>query len=116
MENEHHRIERYDPILRNLLAWQLVAREGTDGDGSWQLVPEAQERLGQLARNSTPPEAGKLVYLDHRCADCQQRRPTRPHGAVFLCDACAELREVPAAATVSADGKPRRRRPLTRSR
>lgn len=118
MEHDTRRIERFDPILRNLLAWDLVTKEGSEGEESWRLVPDAEQRLSQLARSSTPPDIRKVVYLDHRCADCQQRRPTRPQGAVFLCDACRELRRAPARAKAPAQAvvATPRRRPLSRSR
>jgi hypothetical protein len=116
MDNDNHRIERFDPILRNLLAWQLVARPGTDAEGGWQLVPSAQQRLSELVRSSTPPDKRTVVYLDHLCADCHQRRPTRAVGGAFLCDPCRQLRSSPPAPVGEADGKPRRRRPLSRAR
>ncbi|HAM02826.1 MAG TPA: hypothetical protein DCQ30_11480 [Acidimicrobiaceae bacterium] len=104
MENQRHRIERFDALLRNLLAWQLVSNDGPGGDGGWQLVPEAQGRLDELNRSSALPDGERLVYLDHRCADCHQRLPTRSHQGLFLCEACLTRRTVQDTAAVADSG------------
>jgi ribosomal protein L37AE/L43A len=101
MENPRYRIERFDALLRNLLAWQLVSNDDPGGDGGWHLVPDAQRRLDELNRSSALPDAERLVYLDHRCADCHQRMPTRSRQGIFLCDACLTRRTVQGTAAVA---------------
>jgi len=123
MENPRYRIERFDALLRNLLAWQLVSNDDPGGDGGWQLVPDAQRRLDELNRSSALPDAERLVYLDHRCADCHQRLPTRSRQGLFLCDACSTRRTVQGttavadavAVAVAVAGAKRSRRGLSRA-
>jgi hypothetical protein len=82
---DDHPIERFDPLLRNLLGWGLV-EEG--GDGKWVLKTEASERLGSLARLARRPETSAVVYFGHFCAQCHASKPTRLLEGRFLCDAC----------------------------
>jgi len=114
MENPRYRIERFDALLRNLLAWQLVSNDDPGADGGWQLVPDAQRRLDELSRSAALPDADRLVYLDHRCADCHQRLPTRSRQGTFLCEACSTRRTAQATtataepAAVAGAKRPRR--------
>ncbi len=90
-------IETFDPLLRDLVCWGLVKRNEETNDAPWQLAPAAQKRLDELRPASTP-RAAAVVYLDHRCADCRQRGPTRIHQDCYLCEKCwAERQELPVA-------------------
>ncbi len=101
-------IERFDPLLRDLVTWDLVNR-GTRPH-SWKLTDAAQRRLEELVGWSAPVATEQMVYLDHRCADCQQHVRTRIHDGLYLCDGCAERRATPSAAVIPAAGKRRWRR------
>jgi hypothetical protein len=80
-------IQTFDPLLRDLVCWGLVARqEGTTGT-PWQLVPTAQQRLDELLPTGAPG-AVAVIYLGHLCADCHQRGTTRIHEECYLCDSC----------------------------
>ena len=85
-------IETFDPLLRDLICWGLVIRQEGTTDAPWQLVPAAQQRLAELQPTS-PPHAAAVVYLDHRCADCRQRGPTRMHEECYLCERCRAERQ-----------------------
>jgi hypothetical protein len=85
-------IETFDPLLRDLVCWGLVTRQEGTTEAGWQLVPAAQQRLGEL-QPASPPRAAAVVYLDHRCADCRQRRPTRIHEECYLCERCRAERQ-----------------------
>jgi hypothetical protein len=85
-------IETFDPLLRDLMCWGLVIRQEGAPDAPWQLVPAAQQRLAELQPTS-PPHAAAIVYLDHRCADCRQRGPTRMHEECYLCERCRAERQ-----------------------
>jgi hypothetical protein len=90
---EHsYRIETFDPLLRDLATWGLVVRSGSSAKPTWRLSTEAQHRLDELLRPAEPFAADRLVYLDHHCADCHQRGPTRLRGAEYVCDECAQRR------------------------
>lgn len=79
-----HSIEKFDPLLRDLVAWELVTRSET----GWELVEAAQRRLDQVAQSARPVSEESFVYLDHRCAKCQERRPTRLREGIYVCDSC----------------------------
>jgi hypothetical protein len=88
-------IETFDALLRDLLTWGLVEPVVTDNAAQrtvWQLTGAAQRRLTELAAPLGPCPAHKIVFLDHFCADCQERRLTRLHDGVYLCDDCAAAR------------------------
>jgi hypothetical protein len=36
----------------------------------------------------------RLVYFDHRCAECQLRRVTRLHQGVYVCETCLKRQGV----------------------
>ncbi|HMD45638.1 MAG TPA: hypothetical protein VKG43_05740 [Acidimicrobiales bacterium] len=89
---------RFDPILRQLLAAQLVV-SGTTGDGTatWRLTAAAAERLALLA--GPAPADDKVVYFSRHCERCGQRRPTRHRHDQYVCEECwseARLTEVTA--------------------
>ena len=85
-------IETFDPLLRDLVCWGLVARQDGMTETPWQLVPTAQQRLDELQPTGAP-QAGAIVYLDHICADCRKREPTRIHEDCYLCEKCWVERE-----------------------
>jgi hypothetical protein len=82
---DHHPIERFDPLLRNLLSWGLAYELE---DGTWALRPEVAERLSRLAQLTRRPETAAVVYFGHFCAACRTAGPTRMHDGRYLCDAC----------------------------
>jgi len=93
---DRHPIERFDPLLRNLLAWGLVEEAE---DGSWSMRQDASARLtqlGQLTRRDAPSE---VVYFGHACAICRSNGLTRRIGERYLCDGCRRTAEVAAVAT-----------------
>ena len=73
-----------DPLLRELLEFDVVERDVTAG--GWRLRESAQARLDQLAAPRPPAE--KIVFFGHRCGACGQLRPTRMRSQVLLCEAC----------------------------
>lgn len=89
---EEHPIERFDPLLRNMLAWNLVD-ESTDG--TWTLRPDVNERLTRLAQLTRRPETSAVVYFGHVCAACRTSGATRRYEGRYLCDACGRGLEQP---------------------
>lgn len=87
-----YRIQNFDPLLRDLVAWGLVVRSENEGESSWQLVDVVQRRLSELTRNHGPIGLDQLVYLDHKCADCGARGLTRLVDDVYLCAVCFDRR------------------------
>jgi hypothetical protein len=96
MDQPHYPIDRFDPLLRDLLWWGLVrpgrppagaGRSGA-GTGHWVLSEEAQRRLTELAPRLSQPQTDRVLYLDRMCTECHQRVPTRLVDGLFLCDAC----------------------------
>lgn len=86
-ERRDYPVERFDPLLRDLIGWGLVERADSETGPSWQLVGPAQRRLDELS----PPSASghdAVVYLDRRCADCRQRGLTRLRDESYVCDGC----------------------------
>jgi hypothetical protein len=96
-EGHFYRIETFDPLLRDLVAWGLVSRTEAEDGPSWELTDAAQRRLEEIIRPASPLDVDELVYLDHLCADCRFRGITKLHDGVYLCDACLarRLAEVP---------------------
>ncbi len=87
-------IERFDPLLRDLVAYNLVVKSQTAKRAIWRLSDDVQRRLDQLALSSPPSFApDQLVYLDHHCADCNLRVRTRFRDGLYLCDTCLGRRE-----------------------
>lgn len=104
-----HPIERFDPLLRNMLAWSLV--EETDGGGGWQLRPEVAERLTGLAKYTRRNEPSEVVYFGHICAGCKSNGLTRLKDGEYLCDDCRRAADLAAVATLlpaPAAAKPKR--------
>ena len=101
MDQPRYRIDRFDPLLRDLLWWGLVRREESsesaggpeapDG-GRWVLSEEAARRVTELATRVARPQTGQVLYLDRTCAECHQRVPTRLIEDLFLCDTCRQRR------------------------
>jgi hypothetical protein len=103
---DDHPIERFDPLLRNMLAWGLVEEAA---DGTWRLRPEVGERLGSLARLTHRPETAAVVYFGHFCGQCHASGPTWRLEGRYLCEACRRaLAEGPAPAPESTDTGQRR--------
>ncbi|HML00310.1 MAG TPA: hypothetical protein VK428_08985 [Acidimicrobiales bacterium] len=88
-------VERFDPLLRNLVAFDLVVRNSPGRRPAWRLTEAVQRRLDELIEPAAPMAAEQMVYLDHRCADCQQRCPTRVHEGLYLCEKCLQARTAP---------------------
>ena len=130
MEKPSYAIDRFDPLLRDLLNWGLaVTDDKSQGQSRWLLTDRAQKRLSELVRAQPRPATDRVVYLDHRCADCRQRLPTRLSEDVYLCDGCrthrAELAPAEAAladpdradpASFISDQRSRHRRPASQWR
>ena len=81
-------IERFDPLLRDLITWDLVVKTS----GQWLLSDSAEQRLDELVEWSGPVDSEQMVYFDHQCADCHGHIRTRLYGGLYLCDGCSELR------------------------
>ena len=122
MEQRNFRIDRFDPLLRDLLAWGLVEKDDATDEPVWRLHQRAQERLSELVRAASPLVSDRVVYLDHLCADCRQRRPTRLVDGSYVCDACQKVRlesathGVATEAATDPQASRTRRRPLNRTR
>jgi hypothetical protein len=109
---DEHPIERFDPLLRNMLAWHLV--EETDG-GGWALRPDVADRLDRLARYTKGDQPSEIVYFGHVCAGCRSSGLTRLRDGQYLCDDCRKAADVAAVATLLPEpGAPRASR-LSRS-
>ena len=93
MDHGSYPIERFDPLLRNLVTWDLVTR-GTR-PRFWRLTEVAQRRLDELAGSPSPVRTEQMVYFNHRCADCHLPVRTKVHAGLYLCDSCVERRGMP---------------------
>lgn len=93
---EGHPIERFDPLLRNLLAWGLVERSA---EGGWVLRPETLERLEGLAHVTRGTAGSEVVYFGHTCSGCRSSGMTRLRDGEYLCDACRRASDLAAIAT-----------------
>lgn len=81
-----HPIERFDPLLRNLLTFGLVQQ---DASGAWRLTDDAARRLDWLATlDQRSRTSGVVIYFGHNCAGCHEAGPTRRHEDRYLCDPC----------------------------
>jgi hypothetical protein len=92
MERRDHRIDTFDPLLRDLVEWGLAIKVRARGVSSWQLTESAQKRLNEIIHPVGPLSAERLIYLDHCCADCRLRVRTRLHEGLYLCEACLAMR------------------------
>ena len=102
-----HPIEQFDPLLRNMLAWNLVDESG----GGWTLRPEVAERLSTLAKYTRRSEPSEVVYFGHTCVGCRSNGLTRLRDGQYLCDDCRRAADLAAVATLlpaPEAGKPRR--------
>ena len=113
IEHGEHPIERFDPLLRNLLAWDLV--EEKDG-GRWELRPEVVQRLAGLASYTKRDKPSEVVYFGHICARCKSNGLTRLRDGVYLCDECRRAADVSAVATLLPAPEEQKRRRSSRSR
>ena len=93
--DKQYPIERFDPLLRNLVGFDLVVRSSAAQRGSWRLTDAAQRRLDELVGSLDPISAEQMVYLDHQCADCHLHVRTRVHDGLYLCDSCIDRRTTP---------------------
>ncbi len=93
---EEHPIERFDPLLRNMLAWHLVEESP---EGVWALRPEVARRLNHLVQVSRRDDSSEIVYFGHACAGCHTSGMTRLREGRYLCDACRRAAELAAVAT-----------------
>ncbi|GEM_PF-1344022 len=101
MEGSEYPIDRFDPLLRDLVTWNLVVRDGAAGRSRWRLAEAAQRRLDELATSADPVPVDQLVFLDHRCTDCRLRQRTRLYDGVYLCDSCRDQRRARAGGTAT---------------
>jgi hypothetical protein len=90
MDPEQVPIKTFDPLLRDLLYWGLLVRTEEPGGGQWQLAARATERLNDIAAETRPFSAERMVFLDHRCGTCGLRRLTRLRDSRYVCDSCWE--------------------------
>jgi ribosomal protein L37AE/L43A len=98
-------IETFDPLLRDLVAWDLVVHIETAAGCSWRLTDAVESRLTEIVSRARFASGEQLVYLNHRCGDCRLRGLTRLVEGAYLCDACFDRRT---AGTVKAEGVPTR--------
>lgn len=110
---DEHPINKFDPLLRNMLAWGLV-EQGPDGD--WALRREAADRLNHLSDITRRPEASATVYFGHLCAVCHSNGATRIYEGRHLCDTCRRKAGGVAAAPEPVAVNPERRGPVVRRR
>lgn len=103
-------IDRFDPLLRDMLAFHLV-EEGPEG--TWVLRPDVSQRLAHLSRR---PKAPILVYFGRYCEACQSHEMTRLDEGRYLCDVCRASMDATALAEHAPKGTAGRRRLLFRHR
>ncbi|MDA8318048.1 MAG: hypothetical protein M0010_23205 [Actinomycetota bacterium] len=103
---DEHPIEQFDPLLRNMLTWDLVQETG---DGRWDLRPDVAERLATLARYTNRSEPSEVVYFGHVCAGCKSNGLTRLRDGMYLCDECRRAADLSSVATLLPE--PERQRP-----
>ena len=82
-----NKVTTHDALLEGLLGSGMVSRSPGE-DGSWVLAEPAQRRLDLLVARQARLSAEELVYLDHRCAGCGDRRLTRFIDGEYFCDRC----------------------------
>ena len=90
-----HPIERFDPLLRNLLSWGLVEETA----GGWALRDDVSARLTHLTQLTSRNAPGEVVFFGHACAVCRSSGLTRLRDGRYLCEACRRAEEVAAVAT-----------------
>ena len=82
-------IHTFDPLLRDLITWGLVASDGE----RWELSERAQRRLSELAAASGPWPAEQTVYFGHHCHGCGLKALTRLRDGAYVCDTCWDKRD-----------------------
>ena len=93
MGDQEIRVETFDALLRDLVTWNLVMPvEQDDGVQAWHLVPQAQQRLRELARSRGPWPVERTAYLGRRCADCSRREVTWLRSGEYVCEPCWQQR------------------------
>ena len=110
---DDHPIEQFDPLLRNMLAWDLV--QETD-DGRWALRPDVAERLSALTRYTKRSEPSEVVYFGHTCAGCKSNGLTRLRDGTYLCDECRRAEDLSSVATLLPAPEEQKPRRFSRSR
>lgn len=93
---DEHPIDRFDPLLRDMLAWRLV--EETP-DGEWALRPHVAQRVAHLAGLSSREGPTEVVYVGRTCAECRSSGLTRLRDGRYLCDPCRRAADLAAVAT-----------------
>jgi hypothetical protein len=83
-----------DPLLRELMAFDLVRKEvaagaepGVPGGERWVLTEAVQQRLSALHR--PVPDQSSMFFVGHRCDRCRDHTVTRRVGSGHLCARCA---------------------------
>ncbi|HVC14655.1 MAG TPA: hypothetical protein VND62_07325 [Acidimicrobiales bacterium] len=107
-----HPIERFDPLLRNMLSWNLLERT----DRGWDLRPEVADRLNSLAKITTRDEPTEVVYFGHTCVGCKSNGLTRLRDGQYLCDDCQRAADLAAVATLLPAPEAEKPRRFTRAR
>lgn len=112
---DEHPIERFDPLLRNMLAWHLVEETA---EGTWALRPDVARRLNHLVELSRRNDASEVVYFGHTCAACHTSVMTRLRDGRYLCDPCRRAADLAAVATPlpAPEERKARRGPFHRAR
>lgn len=77
-------VERFDPLLRDLLCYDLVVETEP---GHWHLRAPFAARLAALAVGQRPTTA-PVLRIGVSCASCHVATVTRLHEGRFLCEAC----------------------------
>jgi ribosomal protein L37AE/L43A len=88
MDPEQAPVNKFDPLLRDLLYWGLLAQVDDVNGHHWQLAERAELRLDEITAESNAFAIERMVYLDHRCDICGFRRLTRVRDSRYVCDEC----------------------------
>lgn len=89
-----------DPVLRELMAFDLVEKRIDDAGGAcWVLTQAAQRRLTALDR--PVPDQASMFFVGHRCDHCRDHTVTRRVASAHLCARC--ISELEAVGGVDAD-------------
>ncbi|MHB1585454.1 MAG: hypothetical protein ACYCU7_18135 [Acidimicrobiales bacterium] len=107
-ETARRRLDRLNPLIHELLAWDLVYQ---DESGEFGLRPDVQRRLLEAAARA--PRFAADVYVGRHCERCGVVGITRLSEGMRLCDACRAAPEADDPSPVG-DVRPRRRGGLVR--
>jgi hypothetical protein len=110
-EDHLRRLDRLNPLIHDLLAWDLVYE---DELGTFQLRPEVQRRLAETAAKA--PRFAADVYVGRHCERCGVVGITRLTEGMRLCDPCAAYLQAPEADVAPPTDVERRRRWIGRAR